>query len=626
MDKRNEIISSGNSPLLKFSSSFSRNRDADKEQMSNNEFVKFQDILAKPFRSSLWRILKKFQDENGHRFIPMYFGEGNKKNGATQNINVKSSEHPISSRIGESLYHPTLRQHLCPLTGDKPVLGRIVADSPLVVRFDIYPDPRILGIISSARCEELLLYYDSYLQPWAGAIPSVQELSLPGTRWTSTFLLSTVLYLASRFSNAITNSQEEQLLGMHTRSLAIRAFGCADQSLETLTALHLLTVWKALDDGYSQLYVGYADQIANISRTGGSNGSPLSEKEARDILRIQLFHYVQRSTFQLFYVPLINEIMDQDGFILPFPISSSPPPPLLALERFAAGSATSLSDWQLCATVEGRSIQSKYRDLLEKYKPGRFGRSRNLSGEQIALLEAFFCEMEAWEYRWRRRRSRISESKRSSRTPVQREEDRTQAESEVYLSATENDRGWIRFEILGNSICLHISSLAFRQCIEVWFETFPQTIFQSIEKALAEMIQRTYQACIDSAIGLLEKIVSINPLSLVHMPDTDFIMLNYAAMFVVYLLLLPSEIEDDIQEPSSRHSISKEEYLINLLSGYTIKFKEYLELIKVVKDSVERASQTRPESTCCFLSSEQFKSLVALFEATIQGPTLTKET
>ncbi|MCO5613656.1 hypothetical protein L7F22_067934 [Adiantum nelumboides] len=507
-------------------------------------------------------------------------------------------------------------------TGDKTILGRIIADLPLVVRFDIYPDPRILGIITSARCEELLLYYDSYLKPWAGVIPSAQELSITGTRWTSTFLLSTVLYLASRFSNSIINSQEEQVLGMHTRSLAIRAFGCADQSLETLTALHLLTVWKALDDGYSQLYIGYADQIANISRTGGSNGSPLSEKEARNILRIQLFHYVQRSTFQLFYVPLINEIMDQDGFILPFPISSPPPPPLLALERFAAGSSTLLSDWQLCATVEGRSIQIKYRDLLEKHKPGRFGRSRNLSGEQIALLEAFFCEMEAWEYRWRRRRSRISESKRSSRTPVQGEEDKAKTETERYSSTTiEDDQGWIKFEILGNSICLHISSLAFRQCIEVWFETFPQTIFQSIEKALAEMIQRTYQACIDSAIGLLERIVSINPLSLVHMPDTDFIMINYAAMFVVYLLLLPSEVEDNIQKPSLKQLISKEEYLTNLLSGYTTKFREYLGLIKVVKDVVERASQTRPQSTCCFLSSEQFKSLVALFEATIQSPT-----
>ena len=72
MDKRNNYSESPS--LLKFSSTFFRNRNLDKEQISTNEFEKFQDILIKPLRSSLWRILKRYQVENGHRFILMYFG------------------------------------------------------------------------------------------------------------------------------------------------------------------------------------------------------------------------------------------------------------------------------------------------------------------------------------------------------------------------------------------------------------------------------------------------------------------------------------------------------------------------------------------------------------------------
>lgn len=558
-------------------------------------------LLSKPLRSNIWRALMRNQGMRGSTYTFVSSGEVNIAGSTDQPIDAKQEdeEHGTNIDQGESSYQPTLRQLFSPFNKRASDSHRIEASLPLVVRFDTHPDPRAAGVITPSRCVELLAYFDAHLLPWIGVFASAGELSLPRARWSSTFLLSTVLYLASRFSDG--EVEEAQGLGMHTRSLAIRAFGSADKSLETLLAFNLLTVWKAPDDGYSQLYAGFTDQIATISRTSTSDGKPLSEYDAANALRIQLFHYVQRSVFQLHHMPVTNMIMDQHGVVLPLPTPSPAPPPLLALERFAAGNTTLPSDWLLCANVEGSSIQCKYKALFKQHQQGKFGTSRNTVGPQVALLEAFFAEMETWEHRWRRRGIRAREMRRSSSSSSNGQEDIQQ---------------WAGFEILGQSICMHISSIAFRKGLDVWFETTGQMMIPSNDTATAELIQRSYQACIDSAVGLLRRVTQLRPTILVHMPDATLVLINHAALLVIYLLLIPAAAAEGNQ--SSNTSTSKRKQFPDVVGNYTITQQECLQSVKIAQETVWQAALTRSENTCCALSSEHLTSLIGLLEGSIQ--------
>lgn len=576
-------------------------------------------LLSKSHQNQIWRALMHNQSMKGSTYTFVSSGEVNIAGGVNQamdvdqerdDITLRNTFHPLE---GESSYQPTLRQLLRPFNKGPNISQRSEASLPLIVRFDTHPDPRAAGVISSARCEELLTYFDLHLLPWIGIFASARDLSLPRARWSSTFLLSTVLYLASRFSTMNGASEEVQALGMHTRSLAIRAFGCADKSLETLLAFNLLTVWKAPDDGYSQLYAGFTDQIATVPRTSTSDGKPLSEHDAADALRIQLFHYVQRSIFQLHHVPMTNMIMDQHGVVLPLPTPSPAPPPLLALERFAAGASTISSDWYLCADVEGSSIQSKYKALFKQHQQGRFGNSRNTLGPQVALLEAFFAEMETWEHRWRRRGLRAREFRRSSSASTSSGQVRT---TEMSLPGSEDVQQWAGFEILGHSICMHISSIAFRKGLDVWFETNSQPSFPINDAATAELIQQSYQACLDSAICLLRRITQLHPSMLVHMPDATLILINHAALLVIYFLLIPSAaVEGTLQVGTSG---SRRKQFPEVIGNYIATQQECLQSVKAAQEVLRKAASTRSGSTCCALSSDHLVSLIGLIDGSNQ--------
>lgn len=596
-----EMEEHSSSNLSNLRPSFSVRKRSHEGSSQADDWSNTEHLLSKPLRSSIWRALMRNQGMRGSTYTFVSSGEVSIAGSLDQTMESKQEDETQSTNInqGESSYQPTLRQLFSPFNKTFTGSQRIEASLPLVVRFDTHPDPRAAGVISPNRCVELLTYFDDHLLPWIGIFASAKELSLPHYRWSSTFLLSTVLYLASQFSTPTngTTIEETQALGMHTRSLAIRAFGSADKSLETLLAFNLLTVWKAPDDGYSQIYAGFTDQIATISRTSTSNGKPLSEHDAADALRIQLFHYVQRSVFQLHHMPMTNMIMDQHGVVLPLPTPSPAPPPLLALERFAAGNTTLPSDWFLCANVEGSSIQCKYKSLFKQHQQGRFGTSRNTVGPQVALLEAFFAEMETWEHRWRRRGLRAKELRRNN---------------------TEDVQQWAGFEILGHSICMHISSIAFRKGLDVWFEITGQTMIPLNDSATAELIQRSYQACLDSAIGLLRRITQLHPTVLVHMPDSTLVLINHAALLVIYLLLIPSAAAEGNQQQQTTSSSKQRKQFPDVVGNYTVTQQECLQTLKIAQEKVWQAALTRTENTCCALSSEHLASLIELIEGPIQ--------
>ncbi len=133
-----------------------------------------------------------------------------------------------------------------------------------------------------AAAHRLYAYYFKHLNPWGMNFDPIL-VSHDAVRASSSFLYSTILYLASRYieladadephsetafypatfarprpnDDRVTSAISAQL-GSHVRSLAITAFALGDRRMETGVAMYLSSVWKEADDHFTILYCSYA--------------------------------------------------------------------------------------------------------------------------------------------------------------------------------------------------------------------------------------------------------------------------------------------------------------------------------------------------------------------------------
>ncbi|SNX86011.1 uncharacterized protein MEPE_04720 [Melanopsichium pennsylvanicum] len=296
-------------------------------------------------------------------------------------------------------------------------------------------DPVDVGILSMASARRLYAYYFKHLNPW-GMNFDPYFVSHDAVRASSSFLYSTILYLASRYieladadeppseaaeafygttfarprpdNDRVTASISAQL-GSHVRSLAITAFALGDRRMETGVAMYLSSVWKEADDHFTILYCSYAAKIMSDiptellsllppsgPPTKAKNGTKSITDDAttttlhqqrvrRNQQRQFLFHFIQEHTHLLHFAPRPN--FDRG------------PSLLRNLLAWADDALATEDDILLCADIDSVLLQTKYKSIMERAqaqeKDTLYGGS-----ECFLLLQSFMDELEGWRSRW----------------------------------------------------------------------------------------------------------------------------------------------------------------------------------------------------------------------------------
>ncbi|KAJ1579398.1 hypothetical protein NDA11_005553 [Ustilago hordei] len=325
-------------------------------------------------------------------------------------------------------------------------------------------DPVDLGILSMAAARRLYTYYFRHLNPW-GMNFDPHLVSHDAVRASSSFLYSTILYLASRYieladadeghsdtaaslyatasfsrprpdDDRMTAAISAQL-GSHVRSLAITAFAVGDRRMETGVAMYLSSVWKEADDHFTILYCSYAAKIMSdiptelLSLLPSSNSPPAREKNGnskstddadsaavlqqqrprRNQQRQFLFHFIQEHTHLLHFAPRPN--FDRG------------PSLLRNLLAWADDALATEDDILLCADIDSVLLQTKYKSIMEQAqaqeKDTLYGGS-----ECFLLLQSFMDELEGWRSRWELQARKIDQRFQRASAPMEEDDEQQQ--------------------------------------------------------------------------------------------------------------------------------------------------------------------------------------------------------
>lgn len=375
-------------------------------------------------------------------------------------------------------------------------------------------DPIDLGILSMAAARRLYAYYFKHLNPW-GMNFDPYFVSHDAVRASSSFLYSTILYLASRYieladadevhseaaafygapfarprpdDDRVTAAISAQL-GSHVRSLAVTAFALGDRRMETGVAMYLSSVWKEADDHFTILYCSYAAKIMSdiptellsllpsctsasfgVATTSRSKNGTKAADDAnaaatlhqqrlrRNQQRQFLFHFIQEHTHLLHFAPRPN--FDRG------------PSLLRNLLAWADDALATEDDVLLCADIDSVLLQTKYKSIMERAqaqeKDTLYGGS-----ECFLLLQSFMDELEGWTSRWELQARKIDQRfahDAEPSEPVGQNGDPASAEDNAGGSQTaENFAGHLPLDarmhllsVMRSSLVMQISSIAFR--------------------------------------------------------------------------------------------------------------------------------------------------------------------
>jgi hypothetical protein len=424
---------------------------------------------------------------------------------------------------------------------------------PRTISLDTPRDPCEAGILTRGRSDVLVSYFNKHLSPWIAALdPSIDVAGV-----SSSFLLSTILYQASKYCNDV--AEETVSLALHTRMLATIVFAEGDTTSSSVLAFYLFSAWKTPDDAFTDLYTSYADRI------GMKNAS----SHDRQSKRINFFHYVQQNVFLLHYCP--------------FPIFNNRNILTRQALSWSQEEDAYTGDWFLCADVESTAIQCRYKVFFEEQQ------NQHCSSFTTSLLQAFLHEIDDWEYRWTQE-ARAKEGKNG------------------------NERGtklrMAGFGLFRNSVCTHISSIALCESLRSWLVDGTGT---SQSNVASNVVTYSYKVCLNSAMGVLDQMISLDshPEILLHMPDSLVILADHASLLAIYLLLVPAATSRSHSSNSNPGSQSLEQ--IHQLSEGAAP--SCIDKIKRVEGIMRRASILRPSlTTCISLSADYLASLVDLIE------------
>ncbi|SPO27674.1 uncharacterized protein UTRI_04289_B [Ustilago trichophora] len=376
-------------------------------------------------------------------------------------------------------------------------------------------DPVDLGILSMAAARRLYAYYFKHLNPW-GMNFDPYFVSHDAVRASSSFLYSTILYLASRYIELEdadeTHSEAAQAfygatftrprpdddrvtaaisaqLGSHVRSLAITAFALGDRRMETGVAMYLSSVWKEADDHFTILYCSYAAKIMSdiptellsllpssaghtSSRTKIGTKPPPEDAASAATLHQQrlrrnqqrqfLFHFIQEHTHLLHFAPRPN--FDRG------------PSLLRNLLAWADDALATEDDILLCADIDSVLLQTKYKSIMERAqaqeKDTLYGGS-----ECFLLLQSFMDELEGWRSRWELQARKIDERfGRDAKPHTEEDQEGADKDGEAAGDGEEDEEGdgesfaghlpldarMHLLSVMRSSLVMQISSIAFR--------------------------------------------------------------------------------------------------------------------------------------------------------------------
>lgn len=448
--------------------------------------------------------------------------------GHAENAATTSSQTASSTSAPSQHFASTFRNLLRPV--DKRAGATTAAEeaaSAVSARYPRLPetlnffglrDPVDVGILSMAAAHRLYAYYFEHLNPW-GMNFDPYFVSHDAVRTSSSFLYSTILYLASRYielaeaDNAHTEassfygptfvrprSDDDRVtaamsaqLGSHVRSLAITAFAMGDRRMETGVAMYLSSVWKEADDHFTILYCSYAAKImsdiptellsllpssstsiASYSKNGTKNVNGTTaaadvheQRLRRNQQRQFLFHFIQEHTHLLHFAPRPN--FDRG------------PSLLRNLLAWADDELATQDDILLCADIDSVLLQTKYKSIMERAqaqeKDTLYGGS-----ECFLLLQSFMDELEGWTSRWELQARKIEQRFRRVSDQLEREGGQTarNGEQDAREQSTNQEDKWDEkskgdltghlpldarmhlLSVMRSSLVMQISSIAFR--------------------------------------------------------------------------------------------------------------------------------------------------------------------
>ncbi|CBQ73930.1 conserved hypothetical protein [Sporisorium reilianum SRZ2] len=450
-------------------------------------------------------------------------------------------------------------------------------------------DPVALGILSMAAARRLYAYYFEHLNPW-GMNFDPCFVSHDAVRASSSFLYSTILYLASRYIEladgdaahgeassfyaatfARPRPDDERVtatisaqLGSHVRSLAITAFAMGDRRMETGVAMYLSSVWKEADDHFTILYCSYAAKImsdiptellsllpsSGTSSTRSKNSAKPADDDStattleqqrlrRNQQRQFLFHFIQEHTHLLHFAPRPN--FDRG------------PSLLRNLLAWADDALATEDDILLCADIDSVLLQTKYKSIMERAqaqeKDTLYGGS-----ECFLLLQSFMDELEGWTSRWELQARKIDQrfSKRDADVGDEAEVEGMDDEERKYDFACHLplDARMHLLSVMRSSLVMQISSIAFRASLRDINKAKPTAAGKSSSantsafspsalSAMDDRAEQIYYTCLDSALNLLVHTMQMPPSILRHAQDMIMVLAPHAALLATYLISLP---------------------------------------------------------------------------------------
>ncbi len=460
-------------------------------------------------------------------------------------------------------------------------------------------DPVDLGILSMAAARRLYAYYFEHLNPW-GMNFDPKLVSHDAVRASSSYLYSTILYLASRYieladgeddspaffpptfarprpdDDRITSAISAQL-GTHVRSLAIMAFALGDRRMETGVAMYLSSVWKEADDHFTILYCSYAAKImsdiptellsllpssdaANARVKNGikqkddaeTSAALQQQRSRRNQQRQFLFHFIQEHTHLLHFAPRPN--FDRG------------PSLLRNLLAWADDALATEDDILLCADIDSVLLQTKYKSIMERAqaqeKDTLYGGS-----ECFLLLQSFMDELEGWRSRWELQARKINErfGRSAAPSPPEHKSDHDAGAPAADKSENGNKRkedegpedgvGHLPLDarmhllsVMRSSLVMQVSSIAFRASLRDINKAKPaaagkasstSAFSPSALSAMDDRAEQVYYTCLDSALNLLVHTLQMPPSILRHAQDMIMVLAPHAALLATYLISLP---------------------------------------------------------------------------------------
>ncbi|KAJ9480015.1 Zn(2)-C6 fungal-type domain-containing protein [Pseudozyma hubeiensis] len=536
-------------------------------------------------------------------------------------------------------------------------------------------DPVDVGILSMAAAHRLYAYYFEHLNPW-GMNFDPCFVSHDAVRVSSSFLYSTILYLASRYIELAevdeTSAEASAFygatfvrprpdddrvtatisarLGSHVRSLAITAFAMGDRRMETGVAMYLSSVWKEADDHFTILYCSYAAKIMSDIPTellsllpSSSSGSATRSKSTakpnddatsaatleqqrlrRNQQRQFLFHFIQEHTHLLHFAPRPN--FDRG------------PSLLRNLLAWADDALATEDDILLCADIDSVLLQTKYKSIMERAqtqeKDTLYGGS-----ECFLLLQSFMDELEGWTSRWELQARKIDQRFRRD-APGEEErrggeqEDAAKREGEHFAGHLPLDARMHLLKVMRSSLVMQISSIAFRASLRDINKVKPSAasgksssaggrggasssaFSPSALSAMDDRAEQIYYTCLDSALNLLVHTMQMPPSILRHAQDMIMVLAPHAALLATYLISLPLPSVPPAFASSAAAAESRLSYEYAKVKTRIRRRKEYerkcLELMRDTRESF-RVAQVRGDDHVG-LCAQYFDSLLNVIE------------